>query len=181
MTPLQKVAIGLVIVFLSARFAGYDALADPVGWGFVVAGLLPLRQRIPLGGSALTLAVVAGLVSVPLVLPTVADRLRPSGQWGASLPQTVFCIVLCTALGTSLARLPDRAGDREARRFDLLRWVFVVVAVGPVLVYGGGVDALTTPVAVLAVLANVVLVYLLFAVSRRGYGDDAGRARADGA
>ena len=177
MTPLQKVAIGLVIVFLSARFAGYDALADPVGWGFVVAGLLPLRQRIPLGGSALTLAVVAGLVSLPLVLPAVADRLRPSGQWGASLPQTVFCIVLCT----SLAALADRAGDREARRFGLLRWVFVVVAVGPVLVYGGGVDALTAPVAVLAVLANVVLVYLLFAVSRRGYGSDAGRARADGA
>ncbi len=168
MTPLQKVAIGLVIVFLSARFAGYDALPDPVGWGLVVAGLLPLRARIPLGGSALTLAVIAGLVSLPLVLPAVAARLTPSGQWGASLPQTVFCVVLCT----SLATLAERAGDTEARRFGLLRWVFVVVAVGPVLVYGGGVDALTTPVAVLAVLANVVLVYLLFAVSRRGYGSD---------
>lgn len=166
MTPLQKVAIGLVIVFLSARFAGYDALADPVGWGLVVAGLLPLRSRIPLGGSALTLAVVAGLVAVPLVLPAVAGGLTPSGQWGASLPQTLFCIVLCS----SLATVADRAGDPEARRFGLLRWVFVAVAVGPVLVYGGGVDALTAPVAVLAVLANVVLVYLLFAVSRRGYG-----------
>ena len=36
---------------------------------------------------------------------------------------------------------------------------------------GGGVDALTPPVAVLAVLANVALVYYLFTVSRRGYGE----------
>lgn len=33
MTPLQTVGMGLVIVFLSARVAGYDALPDPVGWG----------------------------------------------------------------------------------------------------------------------------------------------------
>ena len=57
--------------------------------------------------------------------------------------------------------------------------MFVAVALGPVLVYGGGVDALATPVAVLAVLANLVLVYYLFKVSRRGYGAparDEGRA-----
>jgi hypothetical protein len=165
-TPLQKVAMGLVVVFLSARFSGYDALPDPVGWGLVVAGLLPLRTRIPLGGWALALAVVAGLVAVPLVLPILETRLTPSGQWGASLPQTLFCVVLCTSLCT----VAERAGEREAVRFGLLRWAFVAVASGPVLVYGGGVDALTTPVAVLAVLANVALVYYLFTVSRRGYG-----------
>lgn len=161
--------MGLVIVFLSARFAGYDALADPVGWGLVVAGLLPLRARVPLGGSALTLAVIAGAVAVPLFLPALDARLEPSGQWGASLPQTAFCVVLCSSLCT----LADRAGDPEAARFGLLRWVFVAVAAGPVLVYGGGVDALTTPVAVLAVLANVALVYYLFKVSRRSYGSAA--------
>lgn len=164
-TPLQKVAMGLVIVFLSARFGGYDALPDPVGWGLVAAGLLPLRDRLPLGGTALALAVIAGLVAVPLVLPAVHGRLQPSGQWGVSLPQILFCVVLCS----SLATLAGRTGERVAGRFGLLRWVFLVVAVGPVLVYGGGVDALTTPVAVLAVLANVALVYLLFTVSRRSW------------
>ena len=44
--------MGLVIVFLAARFGGYDALPDPVGWGLVVAGLLPLRRRLPSGGDA---------------------------------------------------------------------------------------------------------------------------------
>lgn len=166
MTPLQKVAMGLVIVFVSARFSGYDALPDPVGWALVVAGLLPLRARVPLGGWAVALAVLAGAVAVPLVLPAVEERLTPSGQWGVSLPQILFCVVLCT----SLCAVADRAGDKEAARFGLLRWAFVAVGAGPVLVYGGGVDALATPVAVLAVLANVALVYYLFKVSRRGYG-----------
>jgi len=173
-TPLQKVAMGLVIVVVSARFAGYDALPDPVGWALVVAGMLPLRTGLPLGGWALALAVTAGLVAVPLWFPAVADRVAPSGQWGASLPQSLFCIVLCTGL----AQVADRAGDgagpgpghREAVRFGLLRWAFVVVAAGPVLVYGGGVAALAAPLAVLAVLANLALVYYLFKVSRRGYG-----------
>ena len=158
--------MGLVIVFVSARFAGYDALPDPVGWGLVVAGLLPLRTLVPLGGWALALAVLAGLTAVPLMVPAVDDRLTPSGQWAVSLPQTLFCVVLCT----SLAAVADRRDDPEAKRFGWLRTAFVAVAVGPVLVYGGGVDELTTPVAVLAVLANLALVYYLFKVSRRGYG-----------
>lgn len=161
-TPLQKVAMGLVIVVVSARFAGYDALPDPVGWALVVAGMLPLRTGLPLGGWALALAVAAGLVAVPLWFPAVADRVAPNGQWGASLPQSLFCIVLCTGLA--------QVADREAVRFGLLRWAFVVVAAGPVLVYGGGVAPLAAPLAVLAVLANLALVYYLFKVSRRGYG-----------
>jgi hypothetical protein len=155
--------MGLVVVFLSARFGGYDALADPVGWALVAAGLLPLRDRLPLAGAALTTAVVAGVVAVPLAVPALEDRLTASGQWGASLPQIAFCIVLCT----SLATLADRTGAAEAVRLGLVRWLFVAVAVGPVLVYGGRVEALTAPLALVAVLANVALVYYLFKLSRR--------------
>lgn len=157
--------MGLVIVFLRAPFGGYDALVDPVGWGLVLAGLVALRDLLPQVGTALALGVVAALVSVPLCFPAVDDRLDPSGQWALSLPQTVFCIVLCT----SMSSLAERADEPEAGRFGLLRWFFVVVAVGPVLVYGGKVDELTTPVAILAVLANVYLVYLLFKVSKRDH------------
>lgn len=158
--------MGMVIVVVSARFGGYDALADPIGWALVVAGLLPLRTGLPLGGWALALAVVAGLVAVPLWLPVIADQVSPSGQWGAGLPQTLCCLVMCIGL----AQVADRAGDREAGRFGLLRAAFVVVAAGPVLVYGGGMDALAAPLAVLAVLTNVAFVYYLFKVSGRGYG-----------
>jgi len=181
-TPLQKVAMGLVVVVVSARFAGYDALPDPVGWALVVAGLLPLRTGLPLGGWAVALAVTAGLVAVPLWLPAVADRVAPSGQWAASLPQSLFCIVLCTGLAQVAGRAGDGTGDREAARFGLLRWAFVVVAAGPVLVYCGGMTALAAPLAVLAVVANLALVYYLFKVSRRGYGSTtvAGASSAGG-
>jgi hypothetical protein len=45
-TPLQKVAMGLVIVLVDAFFGGYDAVPDPVGWAMVLAGVLPLRARL---------------------------------------------------------------------------------------------------------------------------------------
>ncbi len=169
MTPLQKVAMGLVIVFLSARFAGYDALPDPIGWGLAVAGLVPLRARLPQGGSLLALAAIAGVVSVPLVVPEVNEALTPSGQWGVGIPQTVFCLLLCI----SLATLAERADEPEAKRFGLLRTAYIAVLALPVLVYGGGVDALATPMAVLSVLSNVALVYYTFKVSRRPYVTDA--------
>src|SRR5690349_1489632 len=140
--------MGLVIVFVAARFGGWDALPDPVGWGLVVAGAWPLRDGLPLGAWVVGLAVVAGLVSLPLVVPAVLGRLSDAGQWGASLPQTGFCVLLCGAL----AQVAGRHGDKEAERLGALRWLFVLVAVGPVLVYGGHVDALATPLAVLAVL-----------------------------
>ena len=72
--------MGLVIVFVSARFGAYDALPDPVGWGLVVAGLLPLRTRIPLGGWSLALAVAAGESPVAAL-----DRVvrRSSGELSA--------------------------------------------------------------------------------------------------
>jgi len=155
--------MGLVIVVLRAPFGGYDALADPVGWGLVLAGLLPLKGVLRGWGTVAFLAAVAAVVSVPLWLPVVADRIDPSGQWAVSLPQAAFCVALCSALSST----GEDAGAKEADRFGVLRWAFVVVAAAPVLVYGGGMDALAAPVAVLAVLANVALVYLLFKVSRR--------------
>jgi hypothetical protein len=153
--------MGLVVVFLRASFGGYDALPDPVGWGLVLAGLWSVRGQMGNGPTLVGLAVASGVVSVPLVLPAVEDQLSAAGQWALSLPQTVFCVVLCSALAC-----PDAGRDERVRsRFGALRWVFVAVGAAPVLVYGGRVDALAGPVAVLAVLANVYLVYLLFRVS----------------
>ena len=159
--------MGLVIVFISARFAGYDALPDPVGWGLAIAGLVPLRSRIPHGGTLLFLGVIAGVMSVPLVLPSVNDRLTASGQWGVGVPQTVFCLTLVL----SLIRLADRAGDPEVGRLGLLRTAYLAVLVLPAIVYGGGVVALAVPAAALSVVTNVALVYYTFKVSRR-YGLD---------
>jgi hypothetical protein len=158
-TPLQKVAMGLVIVLVDAFFGGYDAVPDPVGWGLVLAGLLPLRPRLD-GGSGLVM--VAGLclvVSVATYPPQVSSLLDESGGWALSLPQLAFSFMLCTALAP--------VSDWLSGRCTVLRWVFVAVAAGPVLVFGGGVEVLRSPIALLVVGANIYLVYLLFQASRQ--------------
>ena len=152
--------MGLVIVFLTARFAGFDALPDPLGWGLVLAGTIPLRTLLPQGQATLASALVAGLISLPLAWPSWAASLVPSVQWALGLPQVGFCVLLCTGLS-------DVVDQAKAGRFRALSWVFIGVGAAPVLVYGGGVAQLAAPVAVAAVLANVYLVYLVFSVSRR--------------
>jgi hypothetical protein len=171
---LRYLAMGLVIVFLRADFGGYDALADPVGWGLVIWSLWGLRGRLANTDVLLWVATVALVASAATWPPAVSDRLTPSGQWGVSLPQIGFCLVLCGSLATwarstaaspaDAERTQGRATSR-ARWLDLLRWVYVVVAIGPVVVFGGGVEQLTSAVAVLSVVANLSLVYLTFAVS----------------
>jgi hypothetical protein len=157
-TPLQKVAMGLVIVLVDALFAGYDAVPDPVGWAMVVVGLLALRSRVDNGSGLVYVAGICLLVSVATYPPQVSGALDESGGWALSLPQLAFSFMLCTSLAPVAGWLSGR--------FDILRWVFVVLAAGPVLVFGGGVEPLRDPLALLIVGANVYLVYLLFQASR---------------
>src|SRR5207237_824767 len=115
-------------------FGGIDALPDPLGWLLVVAGLLGLRRDVPLDGWLLALAALAGLVSVPLVLPGVRDGLDPSTGWALSLPQTVFCAVLCGSLGVAAAAEgvgEGRVGARGAGAGDERELVDVLLVGGP--------------------------------------------------
>ena len=153
-TPLQSIAMGLVVVLVNATFSGYDAVADPLGWVLVLVGLLRLRGD--LDGSRLLLgtAAVCFAVSVATFPPAVRDRLTDSGGWALSLPQLALSFLLCAALA-------PRAGDL-AGRFRSLRWVFAVLAVAPVVVLGGGVDALAGVLGLVSVAALAYLAYLLF-------------------
>lgn len=157
MTPLQKIAMGLVIVLVDAFFGGFDGVPDPLGWAMVVAGLLPLRAVVAEGTALLTTAGICLVVSVVTYPPQVANRLDESGGWALSLPQLAFSFLLCTALAPVSGWL--------AGRLRLLRWVFVGVAAGPVLVFGGGIEVLRSPIALLVVGANIYFVYLLFQAS----------------
>ena len=47
MTPVQKVAMGLVLVVVDAWFAGFDAVPDLLGWVLVLLGLHGLRTALP--------------------------------------------------------------------------------------------------------------------------------------
>lgn len=157
MTPLQKVAMGLVIVLVDAGFSGWDAVPDPLGWLLVVLGLLGLRESID-ASALLTLAALAGAISLAVAYPAVHEDLADSTGWLLSLPQLAFAFLLCIEVGRLVAGLrPDLA-----RRLLGLRWVFLLVAVGPVLLYGGGVALLLVPLALVAVAAGVYQIYLIF-------------------
>jgi hypothetical protein len=176
--PLRYVAMGLLVVFLRADFGGYDALADPVGWALVVGALWRLR-RTPVSSEVLTWSAWLALVAaVATYLPAVHDRLDADGQWAVSLPQLAFCALWCGALVPVALAQDDQEetddargrGHRRARWLQLLRWSYVVLAAAPVVVLGGHVEVLTGPLAVLAVVTDVALVYLTFAVGARRRG-----------
>jgi len=184
-TPLQKIAMGLVIVLIPADFpkhphpawAVYDALPDPIGWALVLAGVWALVRATDLDLDAVRwLAIVAFVVSIPLWLPQVNHLLVPkynpdltvSGQWAVSLPQTVFSLVLARRIGrTGLDQDPP---DRYvAGRFGVLTWGFTALVVLPAIAYGGDIEPLQSPTLLLTGLVNIAFIFYLFMVNRRTY------------
>lgn len=170
-TALQKIGMGLVITLVDTDIRGFDGVPDLLGWVLVVLGVRELRDRVPTS-TLLPLALVAGVVSLALVHGTLTEDLPESTGWLLSLPQLAFSFVLCREVAVLVTPAPAagteqvrRVGDQLAGRYRILSWLFGVAAAGPVLLYGGGVDLLLTPLAVLTVAANVYLVYLLFRTS----------------
>ena len=166
--------MGMVIVVLFAYFPAhpspdwerYDALADPLGWVLVILGAIALARADDAFSTSRWLAVLAGLVSVPMWFPQLSHHLDASGEWFASLPQIAFCLVLAREIGM-LGTLQSPADRYAARRFGLLVWGFAVVAVLPVVTLGGGVDQLKGPTQLVSMLVSVVFIYTLFRVHRR--------------
>jgi hypothetical protein len=174
MSPLQKIAMGMVIVVAYAYFPAhpepawqhYDALANPLGWVLVLLGVHALARLDDTFDSSRWLAVVAAVVSVPMWFPQVEHRLDDSGQWFVSLPQALFCLLLARSIGILGAQQSPRDGY-VAKRFGLLVWGYAVAAVLPVLALGGGLSQLDGPTQLFSTLVNVVFIYLLFRVHRR--------------
>jgi hypothetical protein len=165
--PLQAVAMGLVVVLLTAAVHGYDLLADPLGWLLVLAGLgaLPVPQRRALRA----LAGLGLVVSVVVWFPAARDALNVTDDalaWAAGLPEVV-CVVL---LAHALAQRALAAGDGPARRWLLTtRTLLVVVALLPPVVLGGGLDSLVGAAAAVGSLSLLLLVVLLFRYAGRGW------------
>ncbi|MFP5252422.1 MAG: hypothetical protein ACLGH4_01325 [Actinomycetes bacterium] len=157
MTPLQGIAMGLVIVLVDASFGEYDGVPDPAGWLLVLWGLVRLRPVLAARRGLIVLAALCLVVSVVTYAPAVAGRLDESGGWALSLPQLAFSVALAGALAPVSAELE--------RRLAAMRWVFAALAVAPAVVIGGGVDGLRSPLAFAVAAANVYFVYLLFRAS----------------
>jgi hypothetical protein len=174
MSPLQKIAMGMVIVIGSAYFPAYpspsweryDALPDPLGWLLVLFGVFALARADDTFDGIRWMAVIAALVSVPMWFPQVHHQLDASGEWFASLPQLVFCLFLAREIGMLGAGQSPRDGH-VAKRFGLLVWGFTLAGVLPVFALGGDLTELESPTLVVSALVNVGLVYFLFRVHRR--------------
>lgn len=164
MSSLQTVAMGLVIVFLDVGSGGWDWVPDPLGWILVLVGLVLVKERLPAYGGVSAAAWVCLVVSLLTLPPDSVDTIAPTLGWLFSLPTIAFGFLLCDSLA-------DVAEKSLATRFRWLRVVFVLVAALPGVVYLAGVEWMTLPSAVAAVLANIVLVFSVWAA---GDGNDEG-------
>ena len=173
MRPLQSIAMGLVIVGLRANLIGeYDALPDPLGWVLVILGVHGLPAELPRRDTVVTLAWLAGLVSVPLWFPGVSDAAfatHPSLAWALTLPQLGFAAVLCHSLAASAAEAEDH---KSASWLRLAMTGFVVAAVLPVIVFGAGAGSLELTADVGAAVILLALIWLLFSYSTRPWAVD---------
>lgn len=166
MSSLKAVVLGLVIVFLDVTTgSGHDLVADPVGWVLVLLGLSGLTGLDGIG-SAKVAAWLSLATAVVAWSPASVAHLDASMEWFFSLPTLAFCYLLCDAL-VDLSRAP------LDRRFGVLRTLFAVAAVVPVLIYGADWQWLVLPTAVLLVLGNLVLVVSLWSVSEQPDAEDA--------
>lgn len=167
MRPLQPLALGLLVVALTAPVRGYDALPDPLGWLLVLAGATALPRGVPRMRALRVASAVAGATAVPLWVAGVADRLYdtdPALAWAATLPQLAATLLLADGL----TRTATAAGDRSAARWlGVTTALLVVVAVLPVVVLGAHVTALEDPTALLASSTLLLLVVLLLAFAGR--------------
>ena len=173
MKPLQSIAMGLVIIVLSARVQEYDVLADPVGWVLVAVGVAGLPARGGQRTRLLGLAALAGTVSAMLWFPAVTDDLYDTDAslvWTANLPQVVFTALLCHAL----ARAATEDGDVKAGRWlRISRTAVVLVGLLPVLVFGAGWSSFEDTTYVAAGLVAVLVIWLLFAYGSRPWAKPA--------
>jgi hypothetical protein len=161
--PLQSIAMGLVIIALSARAGGYDLLPDPVGWLFVLQGLGQLPTDLPHRPELRTLGFVALVMSAVLWFPDLANGLENADEsllWAANLPQLAFVALLCRAL----AAIADQAAARWLRTASTLT---VVAALLPVVVLGAGEASLLVVMVVGSVAVLVLVIVLLFRYAAR--------------
>lgn len=179
MTPLQKIAMGLVIVALDT-LGTYDLLPDFIGWLLVLWGLasLPLPER----GRLTAVAAIAGAVSLALWFPQVKDQLADaelSLKWATSLPDLAFIFLTCRALERA-ARSATPRDVKFVSRFGITAWATVVIAVLPPIAYAADSDTVLGYADVSFVLLWLWLIWNLFAAHDRDYAKPPAATTATG-
>jgi hypothetical protein len=169
--PLQAVAMGLVIVLLTASVSGYDLLADPLGWLLVLGGLntLPVPRRGVLQG----LAMLSLVVSAVVWFPGARDALNVRDlalAWAAGLPELITLVVLTHALAQTAVLTADRSATAWLRT---ARTLLLGVTVLPAIVLGGGIDSLDTALGLIGSAVLLLVIVLFFRYADRPWAQPA--------
>ncbi len=166
MTPLQKVAMGLVIVALDT-LGRYDLLPDVIGWGLVVWGLGSLR--LPERSTLLAIASVCGLVSLAVWFPQVNEPVHDAElalKWALSLPDLLFIFLFSRSLSSAAAGTGDR---KFAGRFGVIGWLACIVAALPPIADAADSTTMLGYADVSFVLLWIWLIWNLFAAHATPY------------
>lgn len=170
MKPLHAIAIAVAVILLETPTLRFDLYANPFGWVLLLLALHTLRNDPPyrFNGALWTLALLALVLDSVFWFPGPADWLsdaEPALGWAAGLPRFGCFALLCHRLGTA-------AVEDSRVAAGLFQWTaaaFAVVMVGPVLVYGGGIDEVEDVVGTLVALAQLALVVLCVAFAGRAW------------
>src|SRR5690606_27063016 len=164
MTPLQQIAMGLVVIVLTAPVGDVDLLLDPVGWLLVLTGVVRLRttapRDLPRAGLLGLTVVLAALAPVVLAIPELVRDAGPAELWPLVISQPLACAALCAVLG-GLAP----ADSPWSGRLRWLTYTFCVVAALPLAVLAEAESAFGA-IAFVGVVAVLVLIVVLFVVHR---------------
>jgi hypothetical protein len=177
MSPLQKIAMGLVVVLAPSgfRIGGYvwEIVPDPLGWVLVVVGVRALRSELDV--DVLQWAGwVAMAVSIPQWIPPLFELFLPANdptadasiKWAFFVPEAFFLLWLARTIGQAAVDRQPR--DRfVAGRFGVLTWAAGALIALPPLAYSSG-DKGTRDWTLAAIgLVPWLFVYYLFRVHRR--------------
>lgn len=177
MTPLQRIAMGLVLVALDT-LGRVDILPDPLGWALVVWGVaaLPLPERSTLVVSSSVALATSAVLWVPAARDWVADA-ELALKWATSLPDLAFVVLLSRALVTA-ARARQPVDRQVAGRFGISLWLAVAVAAMVPVGSAAESDAVVEYAEIGFVLLWLYLIWNLFAVHARPWlGGPAPRKR----
>ena len=179
--PLLVVAIGLAITAIYDARHGWDLLPDPIGWLLILAALIELTMRLDLAqrrtlwvlGIGATLA--AGVLWVPAIRDSIANA-DPSLGWAIELPRFTFFALLCHSLSVSARDTGTRVATGWAS------WTavgFIVCAIAPIVVVGGGVESMAGPTSALIGLSQVSLFVLCLVYATKVWAGAAPTPAAD--
>lgn len=166
MTPLQRIAMGLVLVALDT-LGRVDTLPDPIGWALVMWGVsaLPLPERRPLTASAGVALLVSAAVWLPAAREWIADA-ELALKWATSLPDLAFVILLSRAL-VAAARAQQPVDRKVAGRFGVSLWAAVLVAAMVPIGAAAESDSIVEYAEIGFVLLWLYLIWNLFAMHAR--------------